>query len=345
MGFGALLLRVIRIALAISLLIQPPHQVFADTPRSTDDREERKIQLVIYALNTHRTYRELVKIFNREADRAFLTKALAANIDVPVKLRYIERNGISIQFGEERQTLFVKDLRKTRFALNKREFGFNPEESAEAAVNRLKRELADSGAVRYLLPEAQAALGKFALVTYIITAATIASACMLENWNSNLSCVYHGVTWPLAVVALGIGGVALGLDKLKEYFSQHGFDVKELTCPDADQPLRATVAGTEDKLAVELRQKKSGQPDSLAFIPSVGEKVTLYFKDEWELDTERTKVKLDPQGFELIAKGAKNLRRICLGRDSKAAMVQYLKEKTSQTTIVPKFSEPAKNAK
>ncbi len=316
------------------------------------------------ALNGYRDYSALIQNLPRKSDRDYLLSVLGESAHQAVRVRYVERQTLVVDTIDGRSVLFVEDPYKQRFQLYKHRFVFNPQESAEAALKRMRKifnsKVSARGALIFSEAEASPAILGVSLAgmltirtfSYLYLAAwgVTSSACVQTKQNSIGQCALLGLAWPGVVAVMATGSIAAGFQKIREKTAPAAFALEDLQCQESGgSTLNATMRDdSRDRLDLELNFTPKGEPKSLILKPEVSASRTIFFKSDWSIDTDKTSGAgsvIGPMALDLIAKGAKSLLAVCLTTDGRKALEEYFFKTRNDQKVIPKIDDSGISAK
>jgi len=353
------------IGFSVLLSISPSVQAQA---RARDVSNEQQFEPLLRnasrALSAYRNFTSLIQNLPRKKDRDYILAALGESAHQSVKIRFVEKNSLAIETGDGRSVLYVENPYRQRFQLYKHRFTFDPNESAEAAIRRMRRSFNSKVASRsqLVLSEAEAVFGvigarlvgalSLKAFTYLYLAmwGVTSSTCVQTNQASIGQCAWLGLQWPGIVAAMAAGSVAAGFQKAREGAAPAAFELEDLVCQaSGDTTVRATMRDeSRNSLDIELNYTQKGEPTSLLLKPEISASRTIYFKPDWSLDTDKTSGAggtIGSAALNLITKGAKSLIRVCQTADSRKALEEYFFRTRNDPKVIPKVDESGISAK
>ena len=321
----------------------------SSTQFGDDKKTELMIRATAFALSSFENYQILVDHLPRKADRQYIQEHLGAGLRQPIHVRYLEYNILLLTVDGEQIPIEIKDLNRHHFAILKHDYFFDPNEPVERAIQKLSASFDHASLFEMLEPRANAVnwgkVARWALFyAYVVSAATLGVECMKSGRMANKQCIGASALWPVAAGFIGVGLAVLGYQETKNYVSDKVFELTDITCPKGDQPLMATVTDSKHgKMTLEMHYKPTGKPDHIDFKAVDGQFNSLYFKDDWSPDPDRSPIKanaFEARAANLVSEGAENLSKLCYGADSERALERYTKEKGRGMTVRPDPLDP-----
>lgn len=320
-------------------------------------QKEKVLRSLVTTLSSFANYKELIESLPRKADREYLLHELGDNAELPVKVRYVEPDSVFFESGEVRVTVAVRDFASRKFMILKKEFTFDPQESAEVSIGRMRRALVAANPLRSLvLPDAAAnpilmvagrLITQYVIPGYITAFAGFTLWCA-QGYNTLGACAGMGLEWPLAAKAAGQGLVNLMIDKVKFHFSTAAFDLQELKCQ-GGAGLTAFIQDEQKQtLELDVRFTTAGGPFNFTLKSPKGAEETFYFKRDWSPDPTRMQgyeQKIDQKSFALMAKAIQTLRFACFNHDNGDAMEEYFHRNRKVPKVEPNIDKNGVSAK
>lgn len=325
----------------------------------TGSKTELALRSLVSDVNAYKSYGDVVRSLPRKADREYLLKELGDGADLPVKLRYVDRDGIFFDAGEVRGTVSVKSFADKKFMIFTREFTLEPLETAEANVTRIRRAFVNGTALHsILLPQADAnpaaaiwvarpLVTKTAAYAYLWTALAFTAWCA-QGYNTWGACAGMGMFWPWPAFEAGHGLVNLLIDKVKFHFSTAAFDLLDLKCGGITGLSAVIQDEQKQKIELGVRFTSAGAPFNFTMKSPTGAQETFYFKTDWSPDPSRMpgyESKIDQRSFALMAKAIQSLRFACFNKKDGDAMEEYFHRNRKVLKVEPKMDKEGVSAK
>jgi hypothetical protein len=326
--------------LAHAAATDEPSKKEKQNPLEREAHSTKLLRIAVGAVNQYPTAADLVSVIKRKSDRDLLLARLGTNAGQPVKVQFVEPHSYQVRFGGEQVNVDVKDVRALRFSILKKEFTYDPNEPAEEALQLLQKMLAQNDKVALLIPEAHAIGPLILLGIYLSVAGTAAVTCAEANVNSVGVCAGLGLGWLPIGGYLGYKLTELAIEKTKLYYGSTTYDLLELTCPQGNEPLKATVLDADKKpMQLEISFNASGEPEKIDYKFAGGTAPPIYVKAGWEADKAKMPnySKLDFWEYEMAIRGAHQIRQACLGGDSQAAMMRFMRQRGDATSLAPQY--------
>lgn len=343
------------VILAVSLILSGAVAEAGDAKGETLSAAEKSdilLQLAIQAANLYPTAGDMITIAKRSEDQKYLRDVLGEKASLPIRLQFIQPRGMVVHFAGEQVNVSVKDISKAQFSLFKRDFIFDPSESAESAVARLSRMFAANSAhqtfpSRLLEPEARAIapLVWAAASAYVSIAVVVGTTCSEANVNSVKVCSEMGALWPLAPYYLGYKLLEQKVEKVSLTFSSTKFNLQDVVCAPDGMVVKATVLDSYNQpVLIEIDSNKSGDPQKITFKNSKGDRHSITLANGWREDLSGNTVLQstyhyfieDPWNNDMAIRGARQIRQACMNGDSKAALARYRREHEGAAVLAPK---------
>lgn len=316
---------------------------------------EATLRSLVATANSFKSYAELIESLPRKVDRVYLLKELGDTANLPVKLKYVDRDGIFFDAGEVRGTVSVKSFTTRKFIIFTKEFTVEPFETAEANVTRIRRSFVNGTALySTLIPSANAVVWVAPLLTtktlvhaYLWTALAFTVWCS-QGYNTLGACAGMGLIWPLPAVAAGHGLVNLVIDKVKFHFSTAAFDLQDLKCRGGSGLSAVIQDDKKQKLELDVQFTTAGAPFNFSLKSPAGAQETFYFRKDWSPNPERMQgyeSKIDAKSFALMAKAIQSLRFACFNQGDGNAMEEYFHRNRATPKVEPTMDDKGVSAK
>jgi hypothetical protein len=312
-----------------TFLTQTLYRPLAVATVSSLNSSEEYMKVTVEVLKSLKTYGNLIDFAARKSDRPYLRKELNKYLQSPIKAQYVERETIALSLGAERASVKVTDLAKGHFEILKREFVFDPNESAEAGVKRLGKILNQASHTKLFESEAQA-IAFLGILFYIWLTSSVAlsTSCMMSVNTPAWCALSFG--WPLFVGWMAAGAVYRTYFDKKDYLKDLNLELKEIKCSEGDKPMRLTLADKEGhKLTTEVYFKNVTIPDRIEIKSPDQDPVIVNLAKGWSYDTDRpmvaypnSKLKTTQDVLSMI-QAMKDLSKACLDPETRTMFEKY----------------------
>lgn len=307
-------------------------------------QDQALLKIAVKTINSFKNMNDLVGKIQKKSDRDYLLSQLGKHGNVKIKAKFVEPNNIFIEMAGRKTTIALKDMSSFRFMVLKKEFKFNPKQSAEEAVKTLSRFLAVNSNVSYIIPEANAIapLVLLAIGAYVSIGFTSTVWCSSNKVNSVGECSLWGALWPIPAGVIGAGMIEQAFEKSRLSKSHTSFDVTEITCPKDGKPLKAIIVDADKNfVSLEVNFRSNGNPEKIEYRAENNDSETFLVKENWDPDTSDREF-YDGQwtwDMEMAAKGAKQISEACKASDSASALANYLKNRQGAITVAPRIKD------
>jgi hypothetical protein len=304
------------------------------------------------AAASFRTYGNWIDFAGRKSDRDYLRKELREYLNSPVKVQYVDRDTLSVALGSERISIKAKDLATGRFEILKREFKFDPKESAEAGVKRLSKILNQTARANFIEPEAQALAFIPILASIWLVGGAMATYECASTANTLAWCAGVSFGAPLIAAYIGIGAVYRMIYDKKDSLKELNLELSDIHCSDGVKPMSLVLTDKDGRrLATEVYFTEATKPDRIEVRASDQEPLTISLSDGWNHDSEKpmseasdVKIKTAQDVSNLI-QGMKDLNKSCRDPGTRVAIekLSELREKASVPPLTPAADAAATN--
>jgi hypothetical protein len=306
---------------------------------------EEYLRLTAKVLTSLKTYGNAIALGARKSDQAFLRKELKDHLNSPVKIIYVERDTLSISLGSERASIKAKDLAKGRFEILKREFVFDPSESAEAGIKRIGKILNQAGHTALFEPRADAIAFLAILGTIWLTGGAMGTYQCTQAVNTPGWCATVSFGWPLIAMWMAGGAIYRSIFDRKDYLKEMNLDLLDFHCSDGVKPMQMTLVDKDgNKLATEVYYTDATKPDRIEIKSQAQEPTVIHLAHGWSYDTEKpmdsssdAKIKSTQDVMTLIH-GMQDLNKACLDPDARVVIEKYseLHARDANKVVSPK---------
>ncbi len=324
---------------------------------------EFKLRTGIFALSYYGTWGDALEIFPRSADREYLKSVLKEDLNVPIQLKFLERDTVLLKSSEGQLPIDFKNMDQFEISVLKQSFVFQRGDSAEVAIGKLRAKFAARGQANLFLPEAEAfpVLKTLKVLAWLYVTATsmFATECAIRGANSVSTCIWDS---PIMVkeiaMAMSLGLILLSKEQAKKYLGNKTFELEDLQCSKGADPFRAKVVDSSKVVTTVSIYYNAGQPDRVDIQGDDPKPFSVYLSPDWKAAMDRVpkgELASDPlhgpaydvQSADLIAEAAKNLSGFCKDGDSKAAMERYrqMHNATLTTMVNPSPDQPTATTK